>query len=244
MRVFPAVVRGSSVDRVNPSEANPHEADRSDGAQVARTNGGHEFEQLSSSDVYVGNILALRADEVSMPGGRRARREVVEHPGAVAVVALDDGDRVVLIHQYRYPLGRRLWELPAGLLDVAGEDPLRTAQRELVEEVGLQARDWSLLVDVASSPGFTDQGERVFLARGLSEVDRPEPVGDEEADLVIRRFPLEEAVRMVFAGEIVNAPAVSGLLAARAVRDGRAHERSADAPWPDRPRSFPARRGG
>ena len=98
---------------------------------VARTNGGHEFETLNSTDVYVGNILALRADEVSMPGGARARREVVEHLGAVAVVALDEDDRVVLIHQYRYPLGRRLWELPAGLLDVAGEDPVRTAQREL-----------------------------------------------------------------------------------------------------------------
>lgn len=229
--------------RVNPSEANP--SGSGDGTtRVHRTNGGHEFEALASTDAYVGKILAVRVDEVSMPGGRRARREVVEHPGAVAVVALDDADRVVLIHQYRYPLGRRLWELPAGLLDVPDEDPLRTAQRELVEEVGLHARDWSLLVDVASSPGFTDQGERVFLARGLSEVDRPEPTGDEEADLVIRRVELDEAVRMVFAGEVVNAPAVSGLLAAQAVRDGRAQERRTDAPWLDRPRSFPARGGG
>ena len=208
---------------------------------VARTDGEHEFERLSSSDVYVGKILALRADEVAMPGGHRARREVVEHPGAVAVVALDEQDRVVLIHQYRYPLGRRLWELPAGLLDVAGESPLSTARRELAEEVGLAAERWSLLVDVASSPGFTDQGERVLLARSLSGVERPSAVGDEEADLVIRRFPLDEAVRMVFRGEVVNAPAVSGLLAAQAVLAGRASDRPADAEWPDRPRSFAER---
>lgn len=220
---------------------NPSENEQASGDEVARTNGEHEFTPLASTDVYVGNILALRADEVSMPGGRRARREVVEHPGAVAVVALDDADQVVLIRQYRYPLDRRLWELPAGLLDVAGEDPLRTAQRELGEEVGLRADEWSLLVDVASSPGFTDQGERVFMARGLSAVDRPRPVGDEEADLVIHRFPLAEAISMVFAGEVINAPAVSGLLAAQAVRDGRAQVRQPDTPWRDRPRRFAAR---
>ncbi|MBA8824279.1 ADP-ribose pyrophosphatase [Saccharopolyspora lacisalsi] len=208
---------------------------------MTRTNGEHEFRALSSTDLYVGGILALRADEVAMPGGRRARREVVEHSGAVAVVALDEHDRVVLIHQYRYPLDRRLWELPAGLLDVAGEDPLHTAQRELAEEVGLAASDWSVLVDIASSPGFTDQSERIFLARGLSEVDRPSAVGDEEADLVIRRVPLDDAVRDVFAGEIVNAPAVSGLLAAQAVRAGRATARSAQALWRDRPTRFTAR---
>lgn len=211
------------------------------GAAVDRTNGEHEFRSLSSTDLYVGKILALRADEVAMPGGGRARREVVEHPGAVAVVALDDDEQVVLIHQYRYPLGRRLWELPAGLLDVAGEDPLRTAQRELAEEVGLAAEQWSVLVDVASSPGFTDQSERVFLARGLSEVDRPQAVGDEEADLVIRRVPLADAVRGAFAGEIVNAPAVSGLLAARAVRAEWAVSRSPEVRWRDRPTRFAAR---
>jgi 8-oxo-dGDP phosphatase len=207
---------------------------------VARTDGEHEFTTLTSTDVYVGKILALRADEVSMPGGGRAKREVVEHLGAVAVVALDEHDQVVLIHQYRYALGRRLWELPAGLLDVAGEEPVRTAQRELAEEAGVAARDWSLLVDVATSPGFTDECVRVFLGTGLSDVDRP-AAADEEADLVIRRFPLAEAVRMVLAGEIVNGPAVAGLLAAQAVRDGRARPRPADAEWPDRPSRFAAR---
>lgn len=213
----------------------------SGGDEVARTNGQHEFVTVSSEDIYVGKIIALRADEVRMPGGGASRREVVEHSGAVAVAALDDEDRVVLVRQYRYPLGRRLQELPAGLLDVAGEDPLRTAQRELAEEAGLAADQWSVLVDVASSPGFTDQAERVFLARGLSEADRCRAVGDEEADLVIDRIPLAEAVSMVFAGEIVNALTVSGLLAAQAVHEGRAQPRPPQAPWPDRPRSFAAR---
>ncbi|SDP93659.1 ADP-ribose pyrophosphatase [Actinopolyspora xinjiangensis] len=217
--------------------ANPEQPD----APVTRTNGRHEFTTVSSSDVYVGGILALRADEVAMPGGGRSRREVVEHQGAVAVVALDERERVVLIHQYRYPLDRRLWELPAGLLDVAGESPLNTARRELAEEVGLAAEEWSVLVDVAASPGFTDQAERVYLARGLSEVGLPEPVGDEEADLVVRRFELDRAVEMVFAGEIVNAPAVSGLLAARAVLRGEARPREPEAEWGDRPTRFAAR---
>ncbi|MEB3370455.1 NUDIX hydrolase [Saccharopolyspora mangrovi] len=211
------------------------------GTGVARTNGEHEFTTLASEDVYVGRILALRADEVGMPGGGHARREVVEHFGAVAIAAIDEQERVALVHQYRYPIGRRLWELPAGLMDVSGEPPVRTAQRELAEEAGLAAEDWSVLVDVATSPGFTDEVVRVFLATGLSDVSRPDAVGDEEADLVIERFPLDEAVRMALAGEIVNGPAVAGLLAAKAARDGVAQPRPADAEWTDRPQRFAAR---
>ena len=130
----------------------------------------------------------VRVDDVAMPGGGQAKREVVEHHGAVAIVALDDDDQVTLIHQYRHPLGRRIWELPAGLIDHLGEDPLESAKRELVEEVGLAAEDWSVLVDVAASPGFTDEVVRVYLATGLSTVDR-ELLGDEEADLVARKVP-------------------------------------------------------
>lgn len=219
-------------------------ADNTNDGEIERTDGTHRFATVASQDVYVGKILALRADEVAMPGGGQARREVVEHLGAVSVVALDAVDQVVLIHQYRYPVGRRLWELPAGLLDIAGEDPLRTAQRELAEEVGLAAGTWSVLADIASSPGFTDQSERVFLARELTDVGRPAATGDEEADLVIRRFPFGEALRMVFAGEIVNAPAVAGLLAAHAVRSGAAEPRPASAQWIDRPRRMSSRLHG
>jgi 8-oxo-dGTP pyrophosphatase MutT (NUDIX family) len=201
--------------------------------------GSHEFRTIASRDVHIGKVVGLRVDEVAMPGGGTALREVVEHLGAVAVVALDDDGQVVLIHQYRHPLGHRLWELPAGLLDSPDEVPVEGARRELAEEVGLAAATWSTLVDVAASPGFTDEVVRVFLARDLSTVER-ELQGDEEADLVIRRVPLAEAVRMALAGEIVNGAAVGGLLAAQAVVAG-AEAREADAPWPDRPHTFAAR---
>jgi ADP-ribose pyrophosphatase len=196
----------------------------------------HEFAVVSTQDIHIGRILALRLDEVRMPGGNTAYREVVEHLGAVAVVALDDDGNLVLIHQYRHPMGTRLWELPAGLIDHAGEDPVEAAKRELVEEVGLVARDWSVLVDVAASPGFTDEVVRVYLATGLSTVDR-EILGDEEADIVIRRFPLSDAVRMTLSGDIINAAAVAGILAAQAVVSGAAR-RQADAPWPNKPTQF------
>ncbi|WP_433263092.1 NUDIX domain-containing protein [Actinosynnema sp. CS-041913] len=200
----------------------------------------HEFETVSSRDVHIGRVVGLRVDEVAMPGGGTASREVVEHLGAVAVAAVDPDGLVTLIHQYRHPLGKRIWELPAGLLDSASEEPLEAARRELMEEVGLAASEWATLVDVAASPGFTDEVVRVFLARGLSEVDR-EQMGDEEADLEARRFPLDEAVDMALAGEIVNGAAVAGLLAAQAVLAGRAQARPADAPFTDRPTRFAAR---
>ncbi|WP_424188337.1 NUDIX domain-containing protein [Actinokineospora sp. G85] len=185
----------------------------------------------------MGRILALRVDSIRMPGGGVADREVVEHLPAVAVVALDDEGQVVLIHQYRHPVGDRLWELPAGLVDHDGEDPLAAAQRELVEEVGIEADEWSVLVDLAVSPGFTDEAVRVYLATGLREVERPE-MGEEEADLVIRRVSLQEAVRMAFSGEIVNTSAVAGLLAAQVVDSGVGAPRVADAPWPSRSTAF------
>lgn len=203
--------------------------------------GSHEFSTAASETVYVGKILALRGDEVRMPGGGTARREVVEHFGAVAVVALDDDGRVVLVHQYRHAFGRRLWELPAGLLDFAGEDPYVTAARELVEEVGLAARDWWTLVDIDSAPGFCDESVRIFLATGLSEVDRPE-AHDEEADLAERRVDLAEAVARVFSGDIVNSIAVAGILAAHAM-PGTDALRPVDAPWVDRPQALARRLG-
>jgi ADP-ribose pyrophosphatase len=197
----------------------------------------HEFRTLSTQRIYTGAIVSLRVDEVEMPDGHTAHREVVEHFGAVAVVAIDERDRLVLIDQYRHPLGRRLWELPAGLLDEVGESPLDAAKRELAEETGLAAQHWETLVDVALSPGFTDEAVRVFVARGLSEVGRPEPE-HEEADLEVHRVPLAEAVSMALRGEIVNATAVSGILASAAAYSSGAELRPSDAPWPDRPSAF------
>jgi ADP-ribose pyrophosphatase len=200
----------------------------------------HAFPVRASKDLHRGKVLAVRADEVEMPGGRVAVREVLEHPGAVAVAALDDDGRLMMIHQYRHPVGRRLWELPAGLLDVDGEDPLRTAQRELTEEVGLTATDWSVLIDIVPSPGFSDEAVRVFLARDLTDVGRPHlDSDDEEADLVTRWVSLPVAVRMVLDGKIVNGVSAAAVLAAHVLAGGPG--RPADAPWPDRPTRFAAR---
>jgi ADP-ribose pyrophosphatase len=176
-----------------------------------------------------------------MPHGNTARREVVEHYGAVAVLALDDDNNVMLVYQYRHPLGRRLWELPAGLLDLGGEPPHVTAARELKEEAGLAATEWKTLIDLDSAPGFSDESVRVYLATGLTDVGRPD-AHDEEADLTLRWFPLDEAVRMVFDGQIVNSIAVGGILAAKTVAD-QASLRPVDAPWTDKPSAFARRKG-
>lgn len=201
----------------------------------------HEFETVASETIYNGAILALRLDRVAMPGAKVAEREVVEHHGAVAVAALDADGKVVLVDQYRHPVGRRLLELPAGLLDLPDEDPLAAAKRELAEETGLAARTWSVLVDVALSPGFTDEALRVFLAEDLEATDRPDPE-HEEADIEIVRLSIEEATRAALAGEIVNATAVAGILALVAARSTGAVLRPADAPWEGRPEAFARRK--
>jgi ADP-ribose pyrophosphatase len=200
----------------------------------------HVFETTSSETLHRGKIFALRADHVCMPVGNTAIREVVEHYGAVAVVAMDSDNNIPMIHQYRHPFGRRLWELPAGLLDVGGEAPHLTAARELMEEAGLAAHTWQVLVDLDSTPGFSDESVRVYLATGLTDVDRPE-AHDEEADITLRFYPIAEAVRLVFSGEVVNSIAVAGLLAAYGYIRGFGQPRPVDAEWIDKPTAFAAR---
>ena len=200
----------------------------------------HVFETTSSETLHTGKIFALRRDQVRMPGGKEVTREVVEHFGAVGVLALDDDGNIPMVYQYRHAFGRRLWELPAGLLDVRGEPAHLTAARELQEEAGLQAGTWRVLVDLDSTPGFSDESVRVYLATGLSEIERPE-AHDEEADMTLQWYPLADAVRRVLDGEIVNAIAVAGILAAHAVTAGVAEPRPLDSPWTDRPTKFIAR---
>jgi ADP-ribose pyrophosphatase len=168
-----------------------------------------------------------------MSGGGTAGRDVVVNKNAVVVVALDDVDRVVLIKQYRHAVGKRLWELPAGLCDIDGEDLVVTAARELAEEADLYATRFDLLVDLHPSPGFSAEQVRIFLARELTPVpdDQRHERLDEEADIELVWRDLDEAVAMVLRGEITNAAAVSGLLAAaRAREDGWATLRPADTP--------------
>lgn len=200
----------------------------------------HVFETTSSETLHTGKIFALRTDHVRMPGGTIAPREVVEHYGAVAIVAMDDDGNLPMVYQYRHAFGRRLWELPAGLLDVNGEAPQHTAARELREEAGLQAESWQVLVDLDSTPGFSDESVRVYLATGLTQVDRPD-AHDEEADMTLQWYSIADAVSRVFAGEIVNSLAVAGILAAHAVRQGVAQPRPVDAPWIDKPTAFAKR---
>ncbi len=190
-----------------------------------------DYRLLSSETVYDGRVITLVRDTVAMPGGGDSVREVVRHPGAVAVVALDEAGDVVLLRQYRHPVGGYLWELPAGLRDADGEPPLETAKRELAEEVLLAAQRWSLLATYFSSPGFCDEQVLIYLAEELSEVDRPEGflVEHEELDMTIERVPLAEAVRRVFAGGIRNPAAVIGLLAADRYRAGGVELRPVDA---------------
>ncbi|MET7751615.1 NUDIX hydrolase [Micromonospora sp. NPDC005367] len=193
----------------------------------------HRYEVRSREQRWSGRIFDVVTEEVTMPGGGTAPRDIVRHVGAVAVVALDDAGQVVLIRQYRHPVGRHLWELPAGLTDVSGEDLAAAAARELAEEVDLTAGRMDVLVDLHSSPGFTDELVRVFLARDLAGVpaERRHERRDEEADLQVVRIDLDEAVAMVLAGEITNASCVAGLLAAARARDtGWSALRRADAP--------------
>jgi 8-oxo-dGTP pyrophosphatase MutT (NUDIX family) len=170
-----------------------------------------------------GAFVVLRTDRVRMPDGGVARRDVVEHPGAVAIVALDDAGQVLLIRQYRHPVGRLLWEIPAGLLDVPGEPPLRTGERELREETGYAARTWHVLTDCYTSPGISTERVTVFLARDLAEVPDPErgpPLRHEEALLERAWVPLDRAVQLFLAGELHNGVTAVGILAAYAARHG------------------------
>jgi 8-oxo-dGTP pyrophosphatase MutT (NUDIX family) len=189
-----------------------------------------EYEVLKTETVYEGRIIRLDKDTVAMPGGGDSVREVVRHIGAVCIVAVDDEGRVVLVRQYRHPVGGYLWELPAGLRDADGEPPLETAKRELAEEAQLSAERWSLLVNSYSTPGFCNEQVLIYLAEGLSDAARPEgfEVEHEELDMTVERVPLDEAVRRVLSGGIRNASAVIGILAAAQARATSASLRPAD----------------
>lgn len=169
--------------------------------------------------LHDGKVFDVVADHVDL-GGEPVLREYTAHPGAVGVIALDDDDRVLLLSQYRHPVRRELWEPPAGLLDVEGEDPAAAAARELAEEADLRAGSWWRLVDFFTSPGSSDESITVYLARDLSPVphgDRYERI-DEESTMVASWLPLDEAVASVLGGRLHNPTAVVGILAAAAAR--------------------------
>ncbi len=188
--------------------------------------------------VTEGHVSDFVTDEVRTPDGDTLVREFLVHPGAVAVMALDEEGRVAVVTQYRHPAGFRLVEPPAGLLDLEGEDFRAAAERELAEEAGLAADDWRVLVDVFTSPGCNTESIRVYLARSLREVSRPDGfvLHGEEADMGLHWAALDELVDGVYAGRIQSPTMVLGALALHgAIQAGRLDElRPADAPWPAR----------
>lgn len=188
--------------------------------------------------VHQGLIWDVVRDTVDLGDGGVVRREYIDHPGAVCVIALDADERVLLLRQYRHPVRMALWEPPAGLLDVAGEAPVLAAQRELAEEADLLAERWDVLIDWFNSPGGMNEALRCFLARDV----RPVPEHErhvrtaEEVDMPVRWIPLDEARDAVLAGRIHNPAAVIGILAACTAREaGWTTLRPVDAPWPEHP---------
>ena len=168
---------------------------------------------LDSELVYQGRVWDVRNDTVAYGDGQIVR-QYVDHPGAAAVVAVDDEGRVLLIQQYRHPIRHRDWEIPAGLLDMAGETPLETAMRELAEEVDLVASSWEPLVSIFTTPGGNDEIVHLFLARGLAPANEVHAREDEEADIRLEWLPLPDAVAGVLAGRLRNGILAVGLLAA------------------------------
>ncbi|MFI5620038.1 NUDIX domain-containing protein [Streptomyces sp. NPDC051567] len=196
------------------------------------------WEVIASRTPFQGAKTAVRSDQVRMPDRSVARRDYQAHPGSVCVLALDERGRVLVLHQFRHPVRHRLWELPAGLLDVPGENPLHAAQRELYEEAHVKAADWRVLVDFFSSPGGSDEAVRIFLARELTEAEGERFEGSgEEADMELARVPLDELVRGVLAGDLGNPGLITGVLALAAAlaADGLDALRPALSPWPARP---------
>jgi 8-oxo-dGDP phosphatase len=185
---------------------------------------------------FEGHVWSVASEGVDF-GSRVVERDLVVHPGAVAVIALDEADRVLLIRQYRHPVGRWLFEPPAGLLDATDEPPWETASRELAEEAGYSAGSWDVLVDMYTSPGGSSEAIRIYLARDLTPVlgGRPHTGEAEEAHLPRAWVDLDEARGLVLAGLVGSPSAVAGVLAAWASRaDGWRSLRPVDAPWPAR----------
>ena len=182
--------------------------------------------------VFSGAIWDVHRDTFTLEeGDQPLTRDYLKHPGAVAIVALDDQQRVAMTRQYRHPVGQDCWEIPAGLVDIAGETLLNTAQRELAEEADLTAEEWSVLVDHHPSAGSSAEALRIFLAQDL----QPVPEGQrhqrvaEEAHLILKWVPLDKALDAVMSGAVKNVNAVAGIMAAHLVTTTQRQTRLADS---------------
>lgn len=162
---------------------------------------------ISSQQIFQGRIVKLRVDTVSLPDGRQSTREIIEHVEAVAIVALDNEGRIIMVRQYRKPVEQVLLEIPAGIME-ANEDPLSCAQRELREETGYSAGNWQKILSYYSAPGFTDEYLHLYLATDLSDGE-VEPDEDEFVETV--SLPLKQAYRMIFEGQIKDGKSIIGI---------------------------------
>jgi len=188
-----------------------------------------------SSRVFDGRVWGVRRESFEL-ADQSITREFLDHTGAVAVLALDEWGRALLIKQYRHPARVREWELPAGLLDMAGESPLAAAQRELAEEADVAATNWSVLSDFMTSPGGSNEAVRVYLARGISATSAIFTRTEEEAEIVTRWIPLDDIVQAVLARRVQNSIlVVAALSAAASLARGWRSLGDADAPWPRHP---------
>lgn len=163
---------------------------------------------LSSRKIFSGKVLDLRVDEVLLPNGKKSTREIVEHNGAVAIIAINENNEVVMVKQYRKPIESAILEIPAGKME-SGEDAETTAQRELMEEVGYCAGNMIHLLDFYTTPGFSNEKMHIFLATELKSKKRP---ADDDENIQITTMPLEEALKKAYNGEIKDAKTIIGLL--------------------------------
>ncbi|NNK91191.1 MAG: NUDIX hydrolase [Acidimicrobiia bacterium] len=170
------------------------------------------FRSLAERTVFEGYVIRVAVGTFEGPDGRRFERDVIHHPGAVAVLPVD-GDDVILVRQYRSALDGHLVEIPAGLRDIADEPQIETARRELIEEVGLEAGRIEPLASVHNAIGYCDEVIDIFVASELRPVERQITESPEELDMEILRIPIDDAVSMIWAGEITDAKTVIALLA-------------------------------
>lgn len=174
--------------------------------------------RISGEQVFDGKLLDVHRDEVLLPNGHIATREYIEHPGAAAVLPLLPNGNVILVRQYRYPIGAVTLEIPAGKLDVKGEDPLSCAKRELAEETGYEAKHYKKLHKLATTVGFSDEWIHIYMAEGLT---KGEQHPDDDEFINVEEMPLSAAVDLVYRGEICDGKSVIAILMVDAMMKNR-----------------------